>query len=449
MTAELGLAAIDREVARAVRESEGWDRSLRELDAEGGGPKEGPLARFRSVSGRTAFQSLLPHEKDVRDPLLRDALRRWVGMLTVLRITEPDRAEEASRLAAPTLLVKLETENMVSPRAAVRGLVASKRREEADAWLSAIARGGPSLAAVRRERAAREEEVARQLGCESVSDVIGGPSPSVVEGYAQVFLDETRDLAASLRREKIQRGEVVTPGSEIVDACAHKAGEGWPAKLSLRTVVATLKAPSDIGRGLTVDARVPRSLGAASFARALVAFGAGYRRAAAVASRQPFACAVPPYFVDAHRFGFAFGSLATTRVYGEQGLGLSARVAALQARMLSATALLHTRSIAMTALLARSPDRLEELSSDVFGAPLARGLSGAFPGGQYDSARVLALFTTLPFLHRLRDLWDEQWWRSPHAWAFLRGRGAVPGFLPAEDEPDPRALARALERQLG
>jgi hypothetical protein len=264
-----------------------------------------------------------------------------------------------------------------------------------------------------------------------------------------VFLDETRDLAAALRREKVRRGEVITPGSEIVDACARKAGEGWPAKLSLRTIVGTLKAPSDIGRGLTVNATVPRSLGAASFARGLVAFGAAYRRAAAVASRQPFACAVPPYFVDAHRFGFAFGSLATTRVYAERGLGLGARVAALQARTLSATALLHTRCIAMTALLARAPGRLEELSSDVFGAPLPQSLVGAFPGSRSDPARVLALFTTLPFVLRLRDLWDEEWWRSPQAWAFLRSRGAVPGFLPAEDEPNPRGLARALERQLG
>jgi hypothetical protein len=103
----------------------------------------------------------------------------------------------------------------------------------------------------------------------------------------------------------------------------------------------------------------------------------------------------------------------------------------------------------MTALLARAPGRLEELSSDVFGAPLPQSLVGAFPGSRSDPARVLALFTTLPFVLRLRDLWDEEWWRSPQAWAFLRSRGAVPGFLPAEDEPNPRGLARALETQLG
>ena len=243
----------------------------------------------------------------------------------------------------------------------------------------------------------------------------------------------------------------------ILDALAKDAGEGWPAHLTPRSLALTLGAPSDFARGLRLQLQMPTAVAAASFARALESFGTAYRRTAASTSTVPFALASDPYFVDAYRFGFAFGSLPTTVTYQRRGLALATRVAGAQARSLTKTALLRARSVALGALVrgaAAHPDdaRFRELAHEVFGEGVPEELAGVFPrvrAGDDAEARLQALLTTLPFLHELRDTFDEDWFRNPQAWRFLRARASGPARAAEEPTAAPKGLARAFEEALG
>jgi len=456
---EVPLELLDIEVRRAVEAARNWQESLDRLPFESAVAASAPLARHRAIAGLSTFERLgtrtvLPHEAD-----LRDGVRRWVGALTVLRVTEPDRAEEAKLEGDERLHVRLETVRATSFRAACEGLVGAESVAEGSAWLAAMAEGASAVAAARRERAVREEEVVGRLGHASFAELVGGTPHDVLDPHALSFLSETRDLARSLRKEAERRGGADTAGvfSEVRASVARDAREGWPARLTLRALVETLRAPTDIGRGLRVHVAMPRALGAASFAVALERFGESYRRAAAEANRQPYATSVPPWFVDAHRFGFVFGSLPTMPAYYVRGLGLSPQVAADQARALARTALLHARTVAMTCLFARNaarPSRSqhEELTAEVFGQPIPT-LLGAFPEPRDAAPRLQALLTTLPLLERLRDDFEEDWFRNPRAWQFLRIRASEPisrsPSTETNDSPEPSRLARAFEKALG
>jgi hypothetical protein len=95
-------------------------------------------------------------------------------------------------------------------------------------------------------------------------------------------------------------------------------------------------------------------------------------------------------------------------------------------------------------------DAFEELAARVFGAPLPRALSGAFPSLRDDEpARFLALATALPLARDLVDRFDADWFRNPRAMPHLRALGA----LPAREEPialegAAASLARAFEEAL-
>ncbi len=457
------LDAIDRGVRRAAEGTVAWHERLALKTLGEAIEDQPPLAQHRAVAGKLAYDGLAAREVMASESAWRIALLRWIGALAVLRVTEEPRLEEARVVTEPLARVRLETVHLVSFRAAWDGLVGSKNAAEGAAWLAALSERGPAVAAARRERAAREEEAVRRLGFGTFAEIVGVEPDPVIEQAARTFLTRTADLARAVRRDAARRGEQATSFvSVILAANARDAPEGWPARLTLRALVETLRAPHDIGRGLRVRVRLPPSQGAASFARGLEAFGEAYRRAAAHASKLPFALAVDPCFVDAHRFGYAFGALATQPAYLRQGLGVAAGVARDQARALACSALVHARHTAMAALLARhaarpDPREFEELTAEVFGESAPAPLSGAFPRplGPGDAhARVAALLTTLPFLELLRDRFEEDWFRNPRAWEYLRGRAAGPArHLDDADgrdaRPGPEALARAFEAALG
>jgi hypothetical protein len=453
------LESLDRTVRRAAQATAAWREALDRDAAPGTLAGQAPLARYRNVAGKTAFDALGERVVLAHDEALRSGLRRWVGALTVLRVTEDERVEQAEAEAEASAEVRLEQLEKTSFRAAWKGFVRSPNAAEADAWLSAIAGRGEAVAAARRERAVREEEAVERLGIAMHADLVGGAALGDVDTAALVFLHETRDLATSLRREAERKhgpgAQASTFRGVVVDACARDAPEGWPARLTLRTLVATLGAPAEIGRGLRIAVNLPEVTGAASFARALASFGEAYRRTAAASSTLPYSVAVDPHFVDAHRFGFAFGALPTTAVYQRRGLGLGTGASAHQARVLAKTALVHARALAASSLLARDaarPDRsrFQELMHDVYGEGVPPSLSGVFPRSHGDaSARLQALLTSLDFTRELRDQFDEDWFRNPRAWQFLRARASGPARGPEEAKPAAAPLARAFEEALG
>jgi hypothetical protein len=450
---ETPLETVDRAVRRAFVES----RPFVDASADETTRSAAALERHRAFAGKQAYDSIVARVTLPHDTPLRDGLARWVGALAVARVTGEQRCLEAAAIEEPAGSVKLERATPTSFRGARMGLLRAGGRGEATAWLAALAGRGHAVAAARRERLLRQAEAVQKLGFPSMPALVGGASPEVLDAGALRFLRATDDLAASLRKE-VERRDAAPADvlSFVLRARALDCPEGWPARLTTRTLVETLRAPDDLGHGLRVDLSVPEVVGAASFARALQAFGAAYRRAVAVASRVPFALAVDPYFIDAFRYGFAFGSLASSEAYHRVGLGVVARVAKQQARRLAETALAEARRVAVASLLDRHglrPDLglFDELTESVFGGGVPRSLAGAFPRALPDEpARLEALLTGLALVRELRDRFDEDWFRNPKAWFFLRARASGPAREPGEPAPlDPLGLARAFEEALG
>jgi hypothetical protein len=129
-----------------------------------------------------------------------------------------------------------------------------------------------------------------------------------------------------------------------------------------------------------------------------------------------------------------------------------------RARVLARTALLETRLHAARLLLGddASPaprDLFDELGARLFGASLDARLRGAWPVARDDEpARFVALLEARPFVESLRERFDADWFRNPHAWTHLRALAAGPAREPVDAASfDARvdAIGRAFEGALG
>jgi len=447
---DIGLEATDRAVSRAVAASAAFRKSLAD-DPPGA---VGSLAGHRPVSGQQALTALRERGGVSQDAEWRDALCRWIAVLAVRRVSEQAEIDLAQVEAERTARVHLEVDRMVAFREAWRELVTTASPRDAAAWLTAAADRGQVVASARQEVRARRHEALVRLGYASWAQLTG--ESDAVASSAADFLRATDDLAAEVRREatRAERPAAGTFVGAVLEAIARDAPDGFSARLTLHTIM-DMFGGSEGSRGLRLDVPLPRVLGAASFARALVSFGAAFRRAGAASGKTPFALASDATFVDAHRFGFVFGALVTDPVFHRKGLGVVARVADKQARIVAKTALLHARTLALQALMSREdtrPDRalFEELTHRVYGHALPATLLGAFPRARFEdeAARAEALFSSLAMLRDLRERFDEDWFKNPRAWRSLRARASGPARIPAEPL-DAASLARAFEESLG
>jgi hypothetical protein len=451
LASDKGLEATDRDVARAATASDSFRKALKTDPTKA----EGPLADHRSVAGQQALTALRERQIVSQDAELRDALCRWVAVLTVRRVTEAAEIDEAKAVSERTARLHLDAMQLVSFREAWHGLVAARADKAQNAWLDAAAERGEAVASARREVRARRHEASVRLGFGSWSDLLGGAKD--VRTASLAFLKATGDLACAVRREA-ERTEGEHAGTftgAVAIAVARDAPDGFPARLTLRTLMDMFATKEPVAKGLRLDVPLPEVVGAASFGRALESFGASFRRAGALSSRTPFALSHDAHFVDAYRFGFVFGALMTDPVFHRRGLGVVARVADRQARILARTALLHARTLALGAVLALddappSKGDFEELTHDVYGKALPAALKGAFPASHLedDAARIEALLSCLPLMRDLRERFDEDWFRNPHAWRSLRARASAPARVPPE-ALDAATLARAFEEALG
>jgi hypothetical protein len=285
-------------------------------------------------------------------------------------------------------------------------------------------------------------------------------SPSEIRRLATRVLDATEELSRVVLREEL--GARAGAPAVLHAAMGRQASHGWPSRITGRWIEDTV-APG--GRGLRVELPAfPAALGAASFARALRAFGFAVRSSAEVAgSAGPalFSLAREPAFVAAHRLGWVFGALPADADWQQRTLGVGRRTALAQARVLARTALIEARLQAARVLLAddavpATRDLFDEVAVRLFGTPLDARLRGAWPAARDDEpARLLALLRARPFSAELRDRFDADWYRNPRAWAELRALASSPAHetidassLPALDS-GAQALARAFEAALG
>lgn len=446
------LLALDGDVARAARDLARWRAALStDPDAHA---EHAPLDGFRHVAGKSAWDALGRLPTGGADALLIAGLRRWAYALLQARLAHPDETAWALAAAAPHGLVEGQNPRRVSWREAWREVVLARTPGEAQQRLDAAAAAGPHLAAVAVRIAERRTEVARRLKLTHPWEPLVDMPARDVRASAARFLDATDDVSRSLRAEGLH--PEAGAAAMLHAAVAREAGDGWPGRLTPRWLHETFGSRT---AGLTLEFPVlPAAIGAASFARALSAFGFALR--VAMASRSmPFAIAHEPGFVGAHRLAFVFGALAADSDFYVRALGAGRRTAHAQARLLTCTALMEARLHAARVLLgddeALAPRELfEEIGTRLFGLPLDPRLRGAWPRARDDEpARWIALIEARALRESLRQRFDIDWFRNPRAWSDLRAGGAEPAHQQVDETmvcgTGVDALARAFERALG
>ncbi len=408
------------------------------------------------MAGKKAYDALAAIAPSVLERPVRDGLLRWVRELTQRRLTRPLDAEWELAAHEPVGLAALLSPRRVSWREAWRELVAAKERGVALDFFEAACEAAPKLALIERRRAEVRMEVARRLGLSHPSEGAAGLPVDALRAGARFVLSRTAELASSALKESLRKQGLSEPHPVDVIrlTIAREAPEGWPSRLTghwLRDVF------GEMAHGVALPEVLPEVYGASSFARGLDAFGRAFRRSRA-SKALPFALRCDPIFVEAFRFGLVFASLATSRDFHRRALRTSARTAAAQARVVSLSALVEARSIALRALLTDEarfgdPAEFEEHTAGLFGHPLSPRLLAAWPrvhGGE--AARLVGLLTTLPLVHELVDRFDVDWFDNPRAARHLRSLAAKPARDDAEGPVDvDRAsseLARAFEEAL-
>lgn len=454
------LLSLDRDVARGWRALAVWRAAL--AADPSAVADDAPLEAVRHVAGKSTWDALRALTPGAADAPLRDALVVWVGVLTTARITAGEDAAWARAAAEAAGRYEGTPPRRVSWREAWRGVVRARTAAEARRWLDAAADCAPPIADAARARSAKRVEIARRLGLAHPWALLGAGDAGATRAAARRLLDATEDLARAVSRDALREQGGKGPGdaaATLVAAVGRDAGEGWPARLAPRWLEELFGAQL---AGLRIDLpALPEALGASSFARALQAFGFAWRVAAAP-SGLPFALAHDPAWRAAHRLGFVFAALAADAEWQKRALGLGARPALRQARIVARTALLDARVRAARVLLGDDADParrdlFDELGVRLFGSALDSRLRGASPGAAPDEpARFVGLVEARALAAALRDRFDVDWWRNPRAWSHLRATAAVPAREPAGGEPDAPALAaeadtlaRAFEGALG
>jgi hypothetical protein len=447
------LLSLDRDVACGWSAIERWRAALVQDPDEHADDR--PLESVRHVAGKSTWEAL-GEASLLGDASLREALRRWVYALIQARINGSDEVAWARAASEARAVFAGEARRRVSWRDAWRGVVAAKTMAEAGLWLEAAADLAPALAAVARVRAARRVEVAHRLGFDHPWAPLSPISPAQLRAAAARLLDATEDLSRAVWKDAMRGAADKTGAAAAMHlAAGREAGEGWPAHLTTRW----LEGVFGVGlRGLSIEPMpLPATLGAASFARALSAFGFAVRVAVA-ASSMPFALAREPSFVGAHRFGFVFGALAADAGWQERTLGVGRRAALAQSRVLARSALLEARLHAARLLLgddaAPAPqEQFEDIGVRLFERELDPRLRGAWPAAREDEpARFLGLIESVSLARSLRDQFDSDWFRNPRAWGHLRALGGSPAHEPVDASAlavQVDSVARTLEVALG
>jgi hypothetical protein len=446
------LFALDRDVGRAVAALERWRAGLAEHADEPA--DDDPFEGIRHTATRSTWRALNVLQTTSTDAPMRDALARWVAALIQARLGLPDEAAWAREAGVPRAWFGGDRPRWVGWRDAWRGLVSSRTAVEARLWLGAAAEAAAPLASINQARAARRVEVARRMGFGHPWDGAVAAPRDAVRSAAVRLLDATDDLSHALRRESTR--DFADAATVLHDAMGRDAADGWPPPGAVRSWLEGVFGPHVPGLPIRLPV-LPPAKGAASYARVLFAFGHELRLAAGSPSL-PFALAREPIFVGAHRLGFVFGALAADPEFHVRVLRVGRRTALAQARRLACSALLEARLQAVRVLLgdddAFAPaDLFEELSTRLFGSRLDARLRGAWPPPREDDpGRLIALLEARALREELRQKFDSDWFRNPHAWAHLRSRGAAVAREPVAEEdlgPAANGLARAFEEALG
>jgi hypothetical protein len=437
---------LDRAIAEAAKSLAAARRALREAAREGREADVGsPLERHREVCTRSAWLEL---GEAPAHPVLA-AARPWVHALTIDRVSFALEVGAAEAWGRATVLVEGDgvPREELSPRALLRRVLADPIVARRRVYARALERGSGRIAELARHVAERRVEAHRRLGADADAIELPCDATALAEA-ARAVLDRTAEL--------VDVGRYRGAGFEapLVAALGRDATEGWPARLSARWLDETFRG-TELTRGLAIElGPLPEPLGAASFARALADFGDAFAVAAAPRAA-PFVLRRRPFDVRRARRAALFASLTTDPTFGRHALGLGRDRAREQARLVARALLLSLRLDATRVLLrgalASDPralaHRFEEGTERALGVPFPPALAGVVPSiGPADAVRFVGSLLAATDALALRDGFDEDWFRSPHAALALRDEEATlgeHGELPTEAL---EAAVRDLER---
>jgi hypothetical protein len=236
---------------------------------------------------------------------------------------------------------------------------------------------------------------------------------------ARNFLYDTRAAYETL--------DVHEPEAFLSAGLAESAHEGWPARLSQRTV-------SELVDRLWLEGLrlrpfpLPQAHGGSSFLLALAQLGRALSDAAG-ALRSPFVLARDVFDLRRHELGALLGSLPVSAAFSKRQLGLGAGRTQDHVRALARVLLLDARVAAfrvlLRELLSNGPAAvrrdLAELSHTALGFELPLGVVGAFVRVRpRDSQRFAGALLAASRQRALVEAHDDDWFRNPRAIRELR-----------------------------
>jgi hypothetical protein len=296
-------------------------------------------------------------------------------------------------------------------------------------WLSALQDQLGGATEATSELWQRKEELARRAGFQGVLSVIDPISGMNMLVDTWLALSEAISFEV-LPRELSPRIDVASAG----DAC-----QGWPTRISSRSMIGLMGSPAWTARASVRRPDWPRLLGPTSFLRAVHRLGQELARACAPTT-YPFAIANDPWHLPEYKLGCLLASLALNEDWQRRVLGLPKDHAKSQARALSRSVLQASRDLCLKVRLREAAiqsanvlrSTFVEQSAAVFGFESPELFAGQLPRIRCDDAQhLLGLWLGLTDHACLIQTFDEDWYRNPRAIATVLGQLSEINELPA------------------
>jgi hypothetical protein len=414
---ELDLLALDRDIRRAAKQERAWLRSLR-TDASTAAD-DAWFEPVRHVTTRTTFQAVSSLSPD--DPF-REPMRRWVYRLAITRIAQPALARAASARQAPQVILDVPDAGTYSARDLVHRALGEPDLGRRRLWVDALAAAATPVAAAEQQAHEAVLEIGLRLGADD---------PATLWPYDASAL---RDAATEVLKKTSELARAAFAASEdwatlLATLVARDVAGVWPGGSLARWAVEQFRA-TPLFEGIALDlGPVPTAFGASSFARALARVGAAYARAAP-ATGSTFVHAHDPNELGSLRRGALFAGLLAEPAFLRARVGLSPRAVAGAARAMALTFLAWVRLEATRALVnfaVASPSDAQEWLQNALHVAMPRALGGIMPraSSRAPHAFAAALLGRADAMS-LRDRFDEDWFRNPHALRQMRAEDAAP-----------------------
>jgi hypothetical protein len=412
-----------------------------------------PFGQLRMLATKNTFDAL----ELLGDSAFARSARVHVAFLLGARLTWDERATiERLRTESHSELQHLPP-GANTPQALAKALF-SWPDSEVPALYEKLPVAIADLRARHKQVREMRDEIGQRLG---QVDVLGlGLSHAILRESARTFLAQTSALAqASRHRATAEHQAHGRPAHEralwtLRDAQLAQTLTPWPARLSpqwLPEVFPHLATPRiDPSTGPRIARALlrtpPARLGGASFMKYLGRFGETLGRTLPETPHEMLLRA-DPADVGAQTWSTVFTLLGAQTVFHRRALGASQRETAFGVREHASSLLTSAGALALATLAELRVDA-REWEESVFGAPLPRGLSGEWPSMQASPhasvlPRFCAFVSAMTEANRLRELFDEDWFRNPKTAEYF-----LVGLPLAREATDTKSWVQFFEERL-